>query len=137
MSGNNNSITVLWPDSNGTYEISVTETSEFGCIGEPQLITVVVKGCFYFYFPNSFTPNNDGINEIFNIEGYNLDVTDYTLMIFNRWGEEIFITDDINKGWPGTKLNGDICKQDVYSYKCFFTKDGKFFEKIGQVNLIR
>jgi gliding motility-associated-like protein len=137
INNNNTSITVLWTDSNATYTITVVETSQFGCIGQPQTFTVTIRGCSFFYFPNSFTPNGDNINEIFNIEGYNLSsLQDYTLLIFNRWGQEIFTSSSVDKGWDGI-YNQQLCKQDVYVYKCFFRKEGKNYEKIGQVNLIR
>ena len=50
--------------------------------------------------PTGFTPNNDGVNDIFKANG--IDVKDFSLMVFNRWGEKIFQTQDIDIGWDGT-----------------------------------
>jgi gliding motility-associated-like protein len=66
------------------------------------------------YVPNAFTPDNNTINDKF------LPVTDcifssYNLSIYNRWGVQVFSTDDITQGWDG-KLKGKYCTQDVYYY---------------------
>jgi len=67
----------------------------------------------FIYFPNAFTPNNDGLNEDFKpfISGF--EPKEYILLIFDRWGKQIFQSNDINKGWDG-RINETICKQDVY-----------------------
>lgn len=66
------------------------------------------------YVPNAFTPNGDGINETFNAQGQS--ITSFNMKIFNRWGEMIFETDDLQRGWDGT-YKGVMSQQDVYIYK--------------------
>ncbi len=61
---------------------------------------IVTAECSSIYVPSGFTPNNDGVNDIFKANG--IDVKDFSLMVFNRWGEKIFQTQDINLGWDGT-----------------------------------
>ena len=61
---------------------------------------VVTAECSSIYVPSAFTPNNDGINDIFKAIG--IDLKDFKLVIYNRWGEKIFQTQDINIGWDGT-----------------------------------
>lgn len=63
------------------------------------------------YIPNSFTPNDDGLNNVYKpyIEGY----SKYRMIIFNRWGEILFESTDPKIGWDGTYLKKD-CQQDVY-----------------------
>jgi gliding motility-associated-like protein len=61
---------------------------------------VVIAECSSVYVPSAFTPNNDGLNDIFKAFGEELK--DFELVIFNRWGEKIFETKDINIGWDGT-----------------------------------
>lgn len=136
ISNSNNSITILYPDSNATYTISVIEISEFNCIGEEQKININVKGCFFYYIPNTFTVNQDFLNETFKVQGYNLKINNYSMLIFNRWGQLIYETNSINIGWNGT-FNGSICEQGIYAYKISFEKDGKIYQEFGQVNLLR
>ncbi|HEY1046745.1 MAG TPA: gliding motility-associated C-terminal domain-containing protein [Bacteroidia bacterium] len=74
------------------------------------------------FIPNAFTPNNDGKNDvfiprailIFNQTGN--PILDYELEIFNRWGERVFFTNDVNQGWDGV-YNGEVCQQGQYIYR--------------------
>ena len=107
---NNNSITVQWPDSVGTYIISVY-TTRFGCDGDTSYHEVIVEDCPYLqiFVPNSFTPNQDDYNETFYVHGADKD--DIELMvIYNRWGEVIYQTTD-NIPWDGKN-----CQVGVYTY---------------------
>ena len=107
---NNNSITVQWPDSVGTYIISVY-TTRFGCDGDTSYHEVIVEDCPYLqiFVPNSFTPNQDDYNETFYVHG--ADKNDIELMvIYNRWGEVIYQTTD-NIPWDGKN-----CQVGVYTY---------------------
>jgi gliding motility-associated-like protein len=62
--------------------------------------------------PNVFTPNGDGKNDIF-LPVYNPDVPlTFTMKIFNKWGEEIYSTENISQGWDGT-YKGKLCTQEV------------------------
>ncbi len=88
------------------------------------------------YVPNTFTPNNDGTNDVFKAEGVN--VRGFRMEIRNRWGELIFESDDISKGWDGSVRDGDFYAQiDTYIWVVYHdTKDGR--EKLtGHVNVIR
>jgi len=69
------------------------------------------------YIPNAFTPNNDGSNDTFFPKGTGYDWDTYQMFIYDRWGELVFKTNDINEGWNGTKGNsGDDAIDDVYTY---------------------
>lgn len=88
------------------------------------------------FIPNSFTPNDDGLNEVF------LPVVpeskSYTLQVFNRWGTKIFETSSATQGWDG-RFKGKECQADVYAYTLEFTektKNKKFIYN-GKVLLIR
>jgi gliding motility-associated-like protein len=70
-----------------------------------------------YYAPNIFTPNKDGLNDVFKL--YFTYVVDYHLEIYNRWGELIFVSDDPNQGWDGTK-NGKLVQSDTYVWKASF-----------------
>jgi gliding motility-associated-like protein len=72
---------------------------------------------FSMYIPNSITPNNDGRNDIFLPIGNAIDVTDYSLQIFNRWGLKVFETTDPNTPWTGDTEGGShYVADEVYVY---------------------
>jgi gliding motility-associated-like protein len=87
------------------------------------------------YVPNAFTPTNDGRNESFSAKG--IFVFQYDMKIYDRWGELLFETNDINKGWDGY-FQGRKCQQDVYIYEIFAKgSGGQTFSKKGNVTLLR
>ena len=78
------------------------------------------------FVPNSFTPNNDGINDEFApVFNANCDLEDYKLEIFNRWGELIFQTNNIDQGWTGLEKSSTLIT-NIYVYRISFTKKDKF-----------
>jgi gliding motility-associated-like protein len=66
------------------------------------------------YIPNAFTPNGDGVNETFSPKGEG--IATFKMLIYNRWGELLYETTDLQKGWDGT-FKGVLSQQDVYIYK--------------------
>jgi gliding motility-associated-like protein len=77
---------------------------------------VEIKPVFTIYIPNAFTPDGDNTNDFFTAKGE--EITEFNMMIFNRWGEMIFQTNDIQKGWDGSAKNSSSVAQDgVYVYK--------------------
>lgn len=82
--------------------------------------------------PNVFTPNNDGVNDTFKIEGISDDIS---LTILNRWGEKVFQTNNANMEFWNGKLNGKDCSDGVYFY---ILNGGNYsFEKTGFIHLVR
>ncbi|MEI8203291.1 MAG: gliding motility-associated C-terminal domain-containing protein [Bacteroidota bacterium] len=77
---------------------------------------VTIGDGFTYYIPNTFSPNEDNKNEVFNGKGYGYKTDEFELCIFDRWGELIFETKDSEKGWDGT-YKGTLCPQGVYVYK--------------------
>ena len=120
------------------YDVELIVTTINDCV-DSKIIEKAVKiiGAGQIAFPNAFTPDGFGPaeNEIFKpvYEG----VIECELLIYNRWGELIFKTKDIDKGWDGT-LRGEPAKSDVYVWKALgkYT-DGRSFEIAGDVTLIR
>ncbi len=127
---------VEYPDT-GYYTMTLVTTTNFGCVDTAQAI-VYVKPTFTIYIPNSFTPNEDGMNDFFMVYGYNL--TDVTMRIFDRWGENLITmsgTDPVTKGWNGIYKELPA-KQDVYVYRVeVIDIFGDYHEFIGQINLLR
>ena len=69
---------------------------------------------YTLYIPEVFTPNNDGLNDIFMAKGQ--AVADFNMFIYNRWGDQIYYTNDINKGWDGTISQNRIAPLGNYNY---------------------
>lgn len=106
--------------------------NEYGCHVTDQ-VTIFVDGVIYI--PNTFTPNGDGVNDIFRVEAR--DLTKFHLMIFNRWGQLIFETNDTEEGWDG-QFKGLPSQIDTYVWRIVYSDVDTFNKKvIGHVNLIR
>ncbi|MBL0343146.1 MAG: PKD domain-containing protein [Bacteroidetes bacterium] len=124
-----------YPDT-GTYSVTLLVINSYGCIDTiTQLVHIVPE--FVMYVPNAFTPNSDGINDFFTIAG--IGIKEVVINIFDRWGENVYTTSNLAKGWDGTvqKDNG-TAQQDVYVYD-IRVKDvfGKTHQQYGRVTLVR
>jgi gliding motility-associated-like protein len=98
----------------GVYNITLVTNNQFGCVDSISKLLDVVPQVTYF-LPNAFTPNDDGTNDIFRGKGFVEGMKDFKLQIVNRWGEEIFKTNDPLQGWNGQKNNtGQASPQGVY-----------------------
>jgi len=91
------------------------------------------------FVPNAFTPNANGRND--NFKAYGINVLDFEMNIFSRWGDQIFYSNDIETGWDGM-FKGDPLPADVYVYLILYTQDngkGGFEGKrlVGKVVLLR
>lgn len=109
----------VYPDT-GTYIVTQIAINQYGCrdtISHPVSIT----GESTTFIPNAFTPNGNGLNDVFAPKFYG--ITEYRMLIFDRWGNQIFKTENMTEGWNG-RVNGvgAEVQQDVYVYK-IFTKD--------------
>lgn len=130
---------MTWTDT-GTYVINVIRYND-GCPSLPQTFTVTVTKCDepLYWVPNAFTPDGDDYNQSFTpIFTSGVDPFDYHLMIFNRWGEILFESYDMTKGWNG-KIDGLSCQDGIYTWKIVFktTKNDEHIINIGHVTLIK
>lgn len=82
----------------GYHNVYQIVTNKFGCKDTAER-SIYVKPHTTLYVPNAFTPNNDGYNDVFSPVVY--DITQYKFTIYNRWGEQIFTTNDSKEGWDG------------------------------------
>ena len=99
-----------------------------------QSNTVEVVPPLSVYIPNAFTPDGDGLNDVFIPVGKG--ITDFTLQIFNRWGELIFESNDSKKGWDGTFKN-EAVPTGAYVYKMTAKGNGsRHLEKNGSVTVV-
>ncbi|MGZ3866389.1 MAG: PKD domain-containing protein [Bacteroidia bacterium] len=119
-----------------TYYATQIVTNIYGCkdtVVEPVIIKPVVT----FYIPNAFSPNYNGINDGFKGTGIGIDLSTYNLWIFDRWGNEIFHSQDLEESWDG-KFHGVLCQEDTYVWKVSFkdiVKQDHHYK--GVVNIIR
>ena len=97
----------------GSYWLSVIDS--VGCTYGDTVNVEVLKCDCYVYVPSAFTPNGDGLNEIFN-PVYDCDMQDYRLRVFDRWGQEIFASKDLSVGWDG-RFNNVSMPIGVYVYR--------------------
>jgi gliding motility-associated-like protein len=95
----------------------LTMVDENGCYSSDSVKIDVVSNVLYM--PNAFTPNNDGLNDKFKSVGYLEGVSNYTLMIFNRYGQFIAEIHDPFTGWDGY-YNGKVCHQGTYVWKLIY-----------------
>lgn len=119
------------PDESRWYHLYTVDAN--GC---RNLDSVYVDVFNPIYVPNTFTPNNDGINDLFLARGVN--IRGFRMEIRNRWGELIFVSEDINKGWNGAVKEGEHYAQiDTYLWTVYYdSKDGRQ-KRTGHVTLIR
>ncbi|MCX6270565.1 MAG: PKD domain-containing protein [Bacteroidetes bacterium] len=123
----------------GYYDVTLVTTTGPGCY-DTASAQVHVKGFFTFYIPNAFSPNDDGYNDFFGPKGEGWGkYKQYTMMVFNRWGEMIYQTNDPDKPWNGRKDNsGKICQDGQYIYFIKLqAEDESINEYKGFVILIR
>lgn len=97
--------------------------------------TAAVQLCTYIYVPNAFTPDGDGTNDFLAPVAY-LNVELLSFEVYNRWGELMFRTTDITKGWDGT-YNGKEMPMETYVFIVHYDEFGFISKKQGSVSLIR
>ena len=145
LNPSNNNATYLWNTGENSKQIVVTDMGFYTVnmlTGEGCLITdsflVTIEDCeYFFYSPTSFTPNNDGTNDVF------IPITDGVdslhFMVFDRWGEKIFESTDFTP-WDGT-YNKNTVMSGIYSWKVYYVGKGTFGREeksaVGIVTLIR
>jgi gliding motility-associated-like protein len=115
-------------------EYTLTVTTVEGSCAFPDDIMISIEES-KFRIPELITPNGDGINDGFRVF-YGGQITDFTMTIFNRWGQKIFTSTDVDELWDGTK-NGTPQNTDTYLYITKFRLNGTEFEEDGQFELIR
>ena len=100
---------------------------------------IIIDPILTCYIPNAFTPDGNGDNDMFMISGTDILKDDFTMLIFDRWGEMLFKTTDLHEGWNGSKGNsGAPCEMGVYVYKINLRDwKGLAHEYIGHVTLIK
>ncbi|MCE9539439.1 MAG: gliding motility-associated C-terminal domain-containing protein [Bacteroidetes bacterium] len=120
----------------GTYTITLITSTQYGC-ADTSYQNVIIEPDFAFYIPNAFSPNDDDINDTFIGKG--IFIKDFDMKIFDRWGNLVFVSTDINKPWDGKANYGtELAQMDVYIYLIKLT-DIKMnpHKYTGKVTLVR
>lgn len=130
-----------FPGVQATYLICLEATDQNGCTDSTcQYLTVYDEPAFFI--PNAFTPNGDDKNDIFSLHSIGIDPATFEILIFNRWGNLIFESNDINFKWDGTTTKGPLTEKsqiDVYVWRvrgvAYSTQE--IYEKRGHVTVVR
>lgn len=118
----------------GEYKVTLVATNQYGCQDDTTAIVTVTPEVA-LYIPNTFTPfNHDGINDVFSVKG--MGITTFEILIFNRWGEKIFESNDFNFRWDG-RYRGSLVPQGTYVYRVIATDIyAKTYDFHGTVNVL-
>lgn len=120
------------PTITTTYTLTTTTTE--GCTAMDFVTIIVGEPCGELFVPNAFSPNGDGINDVLYVRGC---VKAINFAIFNRWGEEMFQTNNMKEGWDG-RYEDEILNPAVFSYFLQATlESGEEVIQKGNVSLIR
>ena len=116
----------------GTYQVTLVVSN--GICSDTIQHQLTIDPVYTMYVPDVFTPNNDGLNDIFIPKGQS--ISEFEMYVYNRWGEEVFYTDDINMGWNGQLENNKRVVVGEYSYVLKIIDDlGVFHALKGKVLL--
>ncbi len=126
----------IFPGS-GTYDVKLIAMNSFGCkdsISKPVTIDFLLN----YFAPNAFTPNDDLINDSFNIVITGIMDSTYLMVIFDRWGKEIFVSNDRKQPWSGKDASsGKMYPSGCYLFRSsFIDQSGKKHVLYGKVLLI-
>lgn len=119
------------------YLVNLVVTNDFGCAAEYSNYVPVISDIVIFA-PNTFTPDNDSYNEVWRVYMQGIDIYNFNLLIFNRWGQIVWESNDIDVPWDGT-YNGQPVPEGTYVWK-IRTKnpyDDNVYEYQGHLNILR
>ena len=124
-------------NTTGTYRVELIVASEHGC-RDTTYTDIYVKDEYTFYIPSAFTPDNDELNETFIPVGKGIDPENFLMIIYDRWGEKVFVTHNLYQGWDGKIKGKKIGASEIYTWFVVY-KDlqGVEHKKTGSVTLIR
>ena len=123
-------------DISGTYDVLLYVENDFGCYDE-VIHSVQVDDEFSVFVPTAFTPNGDGLNDVFLAKGSG--ISNFEMKIYDRWGELVYVSDNIEFGWDG-KINrlSDVIENGTYMYHIYVTDyNEKPWVYNGELNLMK
>ena len=121
-------------EDTGTYTVTLIATTIHGC-SDTAVKQVRVEADHALYIPNAFTPNNDEKNGLFLPQGYGVLTENYQMVIYNRWGQQVFYTQNPLEGWDG-KSGSRLCETGAYTYVIRYMDARRIIHKVkGFVHL--
>ncbi len=137
LSSSSSANTTAHPKHTTTYYVTITDYNGCGQVVDSVQVVVLQLHCDAtdIYVPNAFTPDGNGVNDVLYVRSRGLATLYF--VIYNRWGQKVFETNDFSKGWDGT-YNGMPAAPDVFDYYLEATCiNQKTFFKKGNITLIR
>jgi gliding motility-associated-like protein len=126
------STTQVRPITGSCYTVELTDNN--GCRATDEICVKIIND-FDVYVPNTFTPNEDGRNDVFQL--YCHGIKKLSIYIYSRWGDLLYQSDDMNFSWDGT-FHGEPCEIATYVYELEYDPyNGKHVSKAGHVNIVR
>lgn len=123
----------------GIYEVCMVAYNANDC-ADSICYNVIIDDVLFTYIPNSFTPDGDDVNDAWGMSTNIPVITDYEMMVFDRWGQMVYTTEDPYKAWLGSYQNGgEVLKSDVYAYRILYGVKNTEARKeiVGHVTLIK
>lgn len=121
----------------GNYPAILYVFDENGCADTSEQL-ILVRGDLYYYIPNTFTPDENNLNDRWYPRGVGFETSSFRMTIFDRWSEIIYSGGETDFGWDGRDRNGQPCQAGVYVYKITMEGyEGRLPIFIGKVQLIR
>jgi gliding motility-associated-like protein len=131
----------LWQDGSDKSSLTISKEGMYSLAVSNQCGTftdsvVISSGFCNILMPTGFTPNNDGLNDVFRVK-YPFAVKSFHMLVYNAWGEKVFETNKINEGWDGT-FKGEPSMQGVYVWVISYVDNNNKGEQLkGVVTLLR
>ncbi|MBC7863545.1 MAG: gliding motility-associated C-terminal domain-containing protein [Bacteroidia bacterium] len=124
--------------SEGTYPVTLIASNQFGCT-DTTIYVITINPDFTFYAPNTFTPDGNDLNATFLPLGVGWDNPTFQMWVYDRWGNNVFSTNEFGKGWDGRANGGtELAQQDVYVWKVKLNDVfGKPHSYVGHVTIVR
>ena len=127
-------------DDSGSYDVELMVTSDMNCTNEVTY-TVQIGAESNLFIPNSFTPNGDGLNDVFAPIGLGIVPSEYSMVIYDRWGNLIYETTSLTRPWDGRIMNSTkMASNGSYVWKITAndeTNENNKYDLTGYINLIR
>lgn len=119
------------------YLVRLIVETEHGCL-DSAFTEIIVVNEYTMYVPTAFSPDGDGINDKFIVVGNGVDLDVFNIKIYNRWGEVIFETKDMNYSWNGKTASGKYVQSGVYSWIVTYQdENGIEYQRSGKLTVIR
>jgi gliding motility-associated-like protein len=119
----------------GNYFVTINDGNGCLAIYDTTLVNSFLDCGYHAYVPNAFTPNGDQENDILYLRGYG--ISEFTLTIYNRWGNKVFETTDMSNGWDGVYRNQEQTSGVFVYYLIGEFMDGTSFNHQGNVSIVR